>query len=113
MTAGAGRYRHRVDILQPPDPLVTDAAGQPLDAWTILETRWAEVRDLTGRRLWAAQQVHAEARTEVHMRWTAAVTEGMRIEHGSRTLEIIGIPADPDGRRRELVCTCREVMPSR
>ncbi len=106
-----GVMRHRIAILQPPDPTVTDEAGQPLDAWTVLCVRWAEVRDLTGKRLWAAQQVHAEARTEVRMRWTDRVTEGMRIQHGERVLEIIGIPADPDGTRRELVCTCREVRP--
>lgn len=104
--------RHRVTILRPPDPDETDEVGQPLTEWQVVGQRWAEVRDLAGRRLWAAQQVHAEARTEVRMRWTDQVTEGMRIQHGSRTLEIIGIPADPDGRRRELVCVCREVRPS-
>lgn len=45
------------------------------------------------------------------MRWTPLVRAGMRIKHGDRLLEIIGAPADPDGRRRELVCLCREVWP--
>ncbi len=108
---GAGRLRHRVTILAPPDPSATDEAGQPMDEWTEVGTRWAEVRDLAGKRLWAAQQVHAEARTEVRMRWTGAVTEGMRIRHGGRVLQIIGIPADPDGYRREQLCLCREVRP--
>ena len=105
-----GSMRHRVTIMRPPRPDETDEMGQPITEWQPVETRWAEVRDMVGHRLWAAQQVHAEARTEVRMRWTDKVRPGMRIVHGDRVLEIIGAPADPDGRRRELVCTCREVI---
>ena len=104
-----GDMRHRVTILGPPDPAHTDEIGQPSGDYVPVTERWAEVRDLSGRRLWAAQQVHQEARSEVRIRWTPLVTEGMRIQHGDRILEIIGAPADPDGLRRELVCTCREV----
>ena len=111
MSINIGAMRHRVTILAPPDPEQTDELGQPSQEWTVVAERWAEVRDLAGRRLWAAQQVHHEARTEVRMRWTPLVRAGMRIKHGDRLLEIIGAPADPDGRRRELVCLCREVWP--
>lgn len=109
MIDGAGTLRHRVTILRPPDPEDVDEMGQPKNEWVPAFKRWAEVRDLMGRRLWSAQQIHPEARTEVRMRWTDKITPEMRIQHGSRVLEIIGFPADPDGRRRELVCWCREV----
>lgn len=109
MTLYAGALRHRVTILRPPGPEEVDEMGQSLDDWVPVGERWAEVRDLVGRRLWAAQQVHAEARSEVRMRWNTVVAEGMRIKHGSRVLEIIGSPQDPDGRCREMVLLCREV----
>lgn len=102
--------RHRVKILSPPDPKVTDAMGQPSGQPTEVAERWAEVRDLTGRRMFAAHQTHAELSVEVTMHYTDLVKPGYFIKHGDRLLEIVGIPADPTGMRREIVCTCREVQ---
>ena len=106
-----GNRRHRLTILAPPDPSVTDDMGQPLDEWTEVTKLWGNVKDATGSRLSALQQVHAEIRSEVRFAWNKDVTDGMRIRHGERTLEIVGIPADPDGNKRDLVCTCREIRP--
>ena len=80
-------------------------------AWETVTILWGNVKDLTGNRLSALQQVHAEIRSEVRFAWNKDVTDGMRIRHGERTLEIVGIPADPDGNKRDLVCTCREIRP--
>jgi len=111
-----GHKQHRLTVLQPPTD--TDAMGQVTGDWQTVTTLWGNVRDLTSNRLFAAQQVHAEARTEVRIDYLSAasvVTEGMRLQYtslrGTRILEIVGIPADPDGMGRDLVCLCREVQP--
>ena len=98
-----------VSIYAPPDYTDTDITGQPLDGWVFVGKRWANVRDLTGKNLFAAEQVHPEGRVAVRMRYNTEVKEGYRITYGSRTLEIVGFPADPDGSRQDLVCTCKEV----
>lgn len=104
----AGNMIHRVKVLAPPTEV--DEMLQPVDNWPAVGERWAEVRDLTGRRLTAAQQVHGEVTTEVRMHYTDKVKPGYRLQLGQRVLEIIGAPADPTGLRREIVCTCREVV---
>lgn len=108
----AGKMIHRVKIYAPPDPTEqgnTDEMGQVIDDWPHVGTRWAEVTDLTGRRLYAAQQEHAETTVEVRLHYTAVVKAGYRLQHGDRLLELVGGPADPTGLRRELVCRCRVV----
>ena len=104
---GAGELRHVLKFMTAPTD--TDAMGQPVAEWPESFTQRGSVEDLKGKRLYAAMQVHAEITTEVKTRYNSSITDGMRIKHGTRTLEIIGIPADPDGKRRYLVCTCREV----
>jgi len=104
-----GSRRFKAKILGPPDYTETDVQGQPMDNWPLVDERWVNVRDLARSRLYQAQQVHPETRAEVDMAYNTTVKEGMRIQIGDRILEIIGHPADPDGRRRDLVCTCREI----
>lgn len=110
MTLRYGSMRHRVTILRLPDPSDVDEAHQPVDQLVEVGRRWAEVLELTGNRLWAAQQVHAEARTEVRLHWTDEIKPLMRIRHMGQDMEIISA-ADPDGKRKELVCICRDVTP--
>lgn len=105
-----GSLRHRVTIMRPPgEDDVDPGTGQPLDQWQPVITLWAEVRDLLGNRLLAAQQVHQHARTEVRLRWTDKIEPDHQIWHGDRRMVIVGAPMDPDGRRRELICHTREV----
>jgi len=104
----AGKLRERL-TLQRAD---TDQnrAGEEVAIWEDLAERWGAVETLGGRELAKAQQVVAEATTKVTLRYdstTSTLSVMDRIAHGDRTLEINHV-ADPDGRRRCMICLCRE-----
>ena len=70
----AGKYRHRVtlQIRLPQNP--KDTFGQPDDVWTMFaEDIPAEVRYLTGKELFAAQQVQADATVQIAIRWRPGI----------------------------------------
>ena len=104
----AGRLRRRVTIQQQTSTL--DSHGQRQDSWTTYATVWAEVVDVAASET-VGSATTARIDSLVTVRWQTGITAGMRIVDGSRTLEIVGPPRDPDGRRRTLVVECREVTP--
>lgn len=103
----AGLLRHRVTIQN----LTTaqDSFGDIVETWSDFATVWAQVEDLSGREFFAAAQVNSEIKTRVRIRYMEGIKPTMRILHGTRTLEIISPPIDPDGKRRILELLCREV----
>lgn len=108
----AGKLRHRVRIEQ--DVSSTEdmsGAGDVGDRWKTIPRGLdvpASVLPLGGSEQRVGAQQQAIADWEVRMRWRGDVTADMRIIHEGRTLNISRPPFNPDGRRRELVCQCKE-----
>jgi len=104
----AGKLRHRVTIQQ--KSVTQNSYGEEIVTWAELATVWASVEDLSGREFYEARQVPAaEVTTRVRIRYRSDVEPTMRIVHGGRTLEIVFV-LDPEGRRRETVLMCRELV---
>ena len=82
--------------------------GEPSETWSTLGKAWAEVKPLSGRELFAAQQVEAQVTHQVTMRYRDDVMPDMRISHNSRVLNI-EIPINVGERGRELQHLCTEV----
>lgn len=103
----AGKLRHQVTFQQ-----VTtsrDDFGASIEAWADFAAVWAEVVDLTGRELLAAQQIQAEITTRVTVRYRGDLKPTMRVLHGNRILQVEAI-LDTTGRQDELQVLCREVV---
>jgi len=102
-----GKLRHRVTIQK---VTVTQDAdtGEVSETWSTLGQVWAEVAPLSGRELFAAQQVEAQVSHQVTTRYRGDVTPNMRISHNSRTLNIESV-INPGERNRELQLLCTEV----
>lgn len=108
-----GRLRHRVTLQRCSTGV--DASGQPLNRED--DTNWstvanfkripADVIDPNGREALRGQQVDATRNTLVRLRYVAGIEAHMRFVYGDRKL-YIKTALDPDGLRRELVCTCGE-----
>ena len=97
----AGKLRERVTILAPPGPEQSqDSFGTPADVYDAVATRWAEVKELSGRELWYAEQVQSSVTHEVTFRWFQGLTEKHRLDFQGRTLEIDSITRD--SRKREM-----------
>lgn len=105
MTIHAGRLRHQV-TLQSQDT-AQDSYGDAVRSWVDLATVWAEVRPLSGRELWAAQQTQATTTHQVMTRYLAGVTSSCRVKYGSRVFAIDAV-LNPDERNERLVLLCTE-----
>lgn len=105
----AGRLRQQITIQQ--RAIVPDATGQPVEQWSTLATVPANVRMLSGSERYtpaAGQQVARNA-YRVQIRYRSDVTPLNRILHGAKVLDIEAA-RDPDGRQRELLCDCVELV---
>ena len=106
----AGRLRERITIQQ--ESVTRDEYGAEVIAWTDVATVWASVlpRASGERFVTGAVQVQAEITHAVRIRYKTGLTAKMRLLWESRYLYIETI-VDPDGRTRETVLMCREVLP--
>ncbi len=87
---GAGKYRHLMTLEQPVAGTASTASGEVLSTWTKLASVWCSLMPLTGKELFAAQQVRAET-THIVKTWhrtDITITSAMRLTLGSRTFAI-------------------------
>lgn len=80
------------------------ADGSPNGEWaTHLSNVSAEIKPLSGRELYAAQEHHAEARVRFNIRWRDSITPQMRVVYGGLYYPIVWVPpVDRDGRKEEM-----------
>lgn len=103
----AGMLRHRVTLLQPVHR--PGVIGETLTTWSAVAVVWAEIRELSGREWYEAQQLpEGDVSTDIIIRYRADVTRQMRVVYGSQTYDIVAV-LDRDGRKKQLILKCREV----
>ncbi|GAA0693966.1 phage head closure protein [Vreelandella titanicae] len=89
----------------------TDSGATP-EGWQPGGKVWAEVEQLRGRTLFAAQEANAETTARIRMRYradiAAATGKTLRLRHGEMTYQLEGRPIDLGGRRTELELMCHE-----
>ncbi|MEH7503285.1 phage head closure protein [Neobacillus drentensis] len=103
-----GLLNKKITILE--QPTTQNSYGEIDNNWTEKAKVWANVRTLTGRALYQAIQVHAEVTVKVIVRYRANINANMRLQYGSRILEIIAPPVDMDEKHRYLELSCKEVI---
>lgn len=103
---GAGKLNKRVMIQELTTSI--DAGGGADESWTTYETVWANVKPITGKTLYYAQQIESTVDHEIRIRYLSGVKTDMRVTVDSRTFEIKNI-LDYDGRKQELTLLAQEV----
>lgn len=70
--------------------------GTDIITWSVLATVWAEVQDVLPSRSESVKQGLAQARNQVRIRYRYRqdVDSSMRVRVGTRTLQIVGGPAE-------------------
>ena len=101
----AGQLNKRVSIERPGS--AQSETGQVVDGWSTVATVWAAIQPLSGRELFAAQQLQARADLLVRIRYLAGVEPKMRVRFGARLLDIQAV-RNLDERNRELELFCLE-----
>jgi len=92
----------------------TDSGATPEGWQPEPKPRWAEVEQLRGRTLFAAQEANAETTARIRMRYradiAAATGKTLRLRHGDTTYQLEGRPIDLGGKRVELELMCHELV---
>lgn len=88
-----------------------DTFGAEVNPWTDVATVWASVRPgASGERfISAADQVQATITHTVRVRYREGLSPKMRLKWEGRFLGIQSV-VEPDGRKRELVLLCLEIV---
>jgi SPP1 family predicted phage head-tail adaptor len=102
-----GRMRSRVQVQVQTE--VPDQFGQNQPGWATTATRWGYVRTPTGRESLNAQQMQAALSHVVEMRYMAPLGPQQRLVLDGRIFNISHV-IDPDGKHRQLIVYCEEVV---
>lgn len=65
--------------------------GELEEIWQDLKEVWAEVKPLTGRSFFSAQQINSEITHSVIIRYTENIKPNMRVTYKDRTFDILYI----------------------
>jgi len=108
----AGALRSRVTV-QRKTITAQNSDGADVVDWTLDVDGpfWATIDALQGRQLEAMQQIWAEARFRVTIRYQEGVpiARADRLLWGTRILDILDAE-DPDQRKRQVVMICKELV---
>ena len=85
-----------------------DANGDPTEAWTVTDNRWARVESADGTEAVEAGRVTAEQRFKFTMRYVTNMTPANRLTWDSRTFEIKSVE-NPDAHKVAHVVVAVEV----
>ena len=84
-----GKLRHRI-TLQKQVNTVNDYGGA-VTTWKNVATVWADVRPLSGREYFSAQQVQSEVTTQIWLRHIEGIKPTMKVKFGKREFEILSV----------------------
>lgn len=83
-----GKLRHRIELQAKSEPEGLDGYGEATESWTTIKTVWASIEPASGKQLFVAQQIQAEASHVVEMRYYPGVTAEYRVKFGTRIFAV-------------------------
>ena len=84
-----GKLRHRIILLRQVNEV--NDYGASSQAWKRVATVWADVRPLSGREYFSAQQVQSEVTTQIWLRHIEGINPTMKVKFGKREFEILSV----------------------
>ena len=88
-----GRLRHRVTI-QSLSPSQDGTTGEITETWVTFATVWAWVRPASVREFVAAGIQESKITGAITIRYLAGVKQSMRVLHGERIYNVLGVLPD-------------------
>lgn len=106
-----GKMRHRITFQRFDGQ--RDDYGDPLEGeeehWTDAASVWAEIKPVSGREFYAAQQSQSEMTHKVSCRYRSGLDTAMRIVYRDRVFKIVSI-IDWEERHESLLVMCKELI---
>ncbi|WP_443090319.1 phage head closure protein [Basfia succiniciproducens] len=84
-----GKLRHRVTLQQQAN--TQNDYGATITTWQDIATVWAEIKPISGREYFSAQQVQSEVTTQIWIRYRNGIEPTMRVSHNGKHYEIISV----------------------
>lgn len=84
-----GKLRHRITLLRQVNEV--NDYGASTQTWKRVATVWADVRPLSGREYFSAQQVQSEVTTQIWLRHIDGIKPTMKVKFGKREFEILSV----------------------
>lgn len=84
-----GKLRHRITLLRQVNEV--NDYGASTQTWMMVATVWADVRPLSGREYFSAQQVQSEVTTQIWLRHIEGIKPTMKVKFGKREFEILSV----------------------
>ena len=103
-----GKLRHRITLLRQVNEV--NDYGASTQTWKRVATVWADVRPLSGREYFSAQQVQSEVTTQIWLRHIEGIKPTMKVKFGKREFEILSVLNTQSVTCRYSLCVRRQVM---
>lgn len=107
----AGRLRHRVTLQRRADTQST--SGEVVPGYEDILTVWASIEPLSGREMFAAQQVQSEVNTRIRIRWRPEIDSTVRVVNaltatrkGSDFYDVLSASEDAQSGRQHWTLFC-------
>ena len=84
-----GKLRHRITLLRQVNEV--NDYGASTQTWKRVATVWADVRPVSGREYFSAQQVQSEVTTQIWLRHIEGIKPTMKVKFGEREFEILSV----------------------
>ena len=84
-----GKLRHRITLLRQVNEV--NDYGASTQTWKRVATVWADVRPLSGREYFSAQQVQSEVTTQIWLRHIEGIKPTMKVKFRKREFEILSV----------------------
>ena len=107
-----GELRQQIQLQQPPTTGQDSFGALPAtndSDWTTVATVWAKISTMTGRELYQAQRIAAEASHKVIIRYYPGVSDSWRVLFGTRKFDINAV-LNLDERNAEMHLLCKESL---
>lgn len=101
----AGRLIHRITIQSVTQGV--DAYGGVTETFSDFVTVMADIRFITGREYFMANQVNSNAEYKMNTHWYAGINNKMKVKFGTRKFDILSV-YNVDEMNRELIIVCKE-----
>ncbi|WP_118841974.1 phage head closure protein [Haemophilus haemolyticus] len=102
-----GKLRHRITLLKQVNDV--NDYGASVQTWRTVATVWAEVRPLSGREYFSAQQVQSEVTTQIWLRYIDGIKPSMKVKFANREFEILSV-LNTQERDVSLQLMCKETV---
>lgn len=102
-----GKLRHRITLQKQIN--AQNDYGAFVTQWQDIATVWAEIKPLSGREYFSAQQVQSEVTTQIWLRYRNDIEPTMRVTHNGKHYDIISV-LNHQGRNKALQLMCKDVQ---